>query len=371
MKQISVIFGTRPEVIKCIPVILEAKNRGIQVKVIFTGQHREMALPLLNFFGIDIDINLDVMQPNQTLAGLSSRLLEQLEKHQEVIKASDVILVQGDTTSAFIGSYFGFLNKVPVGHIEAGLRTYNLQSPFPEEANRQLIGRFANFHFAPTKLATETLLQEAIAQDSVFNVGNTGIDTLLKVKERLDQDQDLVTEMARGLEIDLNRKIILVTAHRRENFGEGFDNICKAIRTIALKYPDIQIIYPVHLNPNVSDVVYKQLIQIENVRLIKPLDYITFVFLMSKATLILTDSGGVQEEAPSFCKPVVVMRNTTERMEGVQAGFSRLSGTSATKIVQDACELLDSGTTPQGENPYGDGKTSERIINVLIQKIRG
>jgi len=365
MKRVGFIFGTRPEAIKCVPVILEARKQGLETKVIFTGQHLEMALPILNFFDINIDINLNIMKPNQTLVDVSVNLLNKLDEYKSEVDSCDVILVQGDTTSAFIGGYYCFLNQIPVGHIEAGLRTNNLKSPFPEEGNRQLLSKISNYHFAPTPSAFEDLKAEGITTN-IYQVGNTGIDTLLATKERLSNDfADAILE--KNL-IDKNKEYVLVTGHRRENLGQGFKDICYSIKTLAKKYTDLNFIYPVHMNPKVRNIVNAELSGLENVKLIEPLDYIPFVSMMSGAKIIMTDSGGIQEEAPSFKKPIVVMRDTTERPEGVSLGIAKLCGTNPEKIIEAFDYYFANGFDENISNPYGDGKTSERIITTLINK---
>jgi len=365
MKRVGFIFGTRPEAIKCVPVILEARKQGLETKVIFTGQHLEMAMPILNFFDIHIDINLNIMKPNQTLVDVSVNLLTKLSEYKNEINSCDVILVQGDTTSAFIGGYYCFLNQIPVGHIEAGLRTNNLASPFPEEGNRQLLSKISNFHFAPTPSAYRDLLAEGISKN-VFEVGNTGIDTLLATSERISSD--FAKDVLEKNFIEQDKEYVLVTGHRRENLGNGFQDICAGLRTLADKYKNLNFIYPVHMNPNVRNVVNAELKGISNIKLIEPLDYIPFVSMMSGARVIMTDSGGIQEEAPSFKKPIIVMRDTTERPEGVELGIAKLCGTNPEKIIKAFDYFYENGFDDNIANPYGDGKASEKIINILINK---
>lgn len=362
--KLIVLFGTRPETIKCSPLILEAKKRGMDVKVVFTGQHREMALPLLEFFGITPDVDLNLMREGQTLSTLSSLALSELEKHQD-LKDAKGIVVQGDTTSAFIGGYWGFLNKIPVIHLEAGLRTYDLNAPFPEEGNRQLLSRISTLHLAPTSVAMNYLEEEKV-QGYKANIGNTGIDSLNLVVSSLEKNNtSFIPEKIK--KIIEGKKFCLITGHRRENFGEGFKNICQAIKTLAEKHTEVAFVYPVHLNPEVRKIVLPMLSELNNVLLAEPADYIPFVELMRKADVILTDSGGVQEEAPSFKKPVLVMREVTERPEGVSAGFCKLVGTNPKLIVEEFENAIKFGCQGVGENPYGDGKASERAVDEILK----
>lgn len=359
--KITTLFGTRPETIKMSPFIQEGRRLGHEVKVIFTGQHREMALPLLKFFDITPDADLNLMRPNQTLSSLSSFLLKKLDETPG-IKDSDAIVVQGDTTSAFVGAYWAFLNRIPVIHLEAGLRTYDLGAPFPEEANRQLISRISRVHLAPTPDALACIHKEGITQH-VHMIGNTGIDALRIVSDKIDETH-LPLELRHFLG---DNKLILVTGHRRENFGDGMKKIAFALKTLALEMPDVKIIYPVHLNPNVKDVMTAELQDIANLMLIPPMDYLPFTALMKRASVILTDSGGIQEEAPTLRVPVVVMRESTERPEGVQQGFATLTGTDPYKIMSAVRNALKNGCQGIGPNPYGDGHSSERAWNILTQ----
>lgn len=359
--KISVFFGTRPETIKLAPFIREGRDLGHEVDVIFTGQHREMAIPLLEFFGIKPTVDLNCMRPNQDLASMSSLILDSLNQYPE-LKNTDALLVQGDTTSSFIGAYWAFLNKIPVIHLEAGLRTNNIMSPFPEEANRQLVSRIASVHLAPTENAVNALAQEGVRKQ-VYNIGNTGLDALRIVSSSVT-DEVLPAEINNFIG---DSKFVLITSHRRENFGEGMKNIADAIRSLASLHQDIKFIFPVHLNPNVQTVMKNELQGLSNVLLTKPQDYLPFVYLMKNASVILTDSGGVQEEAPSLRVPVVVMRETTERPEGVKLGFSRLVGTNTDAIVNAVSHSLQHGCEGVGENPYGDGFSSKRAWNILSQ----
>lgn len=352
--KIGVLFGTRPEVIKCIPVVLEAKRRGHKVVTIFTGQHKEMALPLLSFFDILVDISLNVMKENQTLSGLSQRVLEGLDEYKTVLQELDVLLVQGDTTSAFTGAYWGFVNQIKIGHIEAGLRTYNLAGPFPEEGNRQLISKISSFHFAPTELAKDCLYNEGV-RNGVRIVGNTSIDMVKNVSEKISLASS-------------DEKRILVTAHRRENFDGGIDRVCDAIMALAKDYPDYQITFPVHKNPNVRTIVNNKLEGFSNIKLTEPMDYLEFVTEMTRSSFIISDSGGVQEEAPSIGKKVIVLRDETERMEAVEAGFCFLVGTNVEKILLKSQELMRNSNEDKNSNVctvYGDGKAASKIIDEL------
>lgn len=364
--KLTLVMGTRPEVIKLAPLILEAKRRKHSVTVVLTGQHRHMALPLLQFFGIEPDLDLDVMVPNQTLTSLSASVLQKLDAQQDKIKA-DYLIVQGDTTSAAMAAYWGFCHRIPVVHVEAGLRTYDLTAPFPEEANRQLIGRIADLHFAPTKASAAALKKEQIPLGKIHTVGNTAIDALHIVLQKLKSGAIPLGEKM-SAEISQfvgDSKLVLVTAHRRENFGHAFEDMCRGILSIAESNPDVKIVYPVHPNPNVRQPVEKMLKQHPQILLCDPQPYVAFIDLMKRADVLLTDSGGVQEEGPTLRKPIIVMRNTTERPEGLKAGYSKLVGTDARKIKTETLKALKSGCKGRGKNPYGDGKTSARIIAIL------
>jgi UDP-N-acetylglucosamine 2-epimerase (non-hydrolysing) len=362
LKVLSLV-GTRPEAIKMAPVIkaLAADDR-FQSIVCATGQHQEMLYQILDWFHIQPDHALNVMTANQPLAYLSGRILNGLQTVISFDKP-DIVVVQGDTTTAFIGALAAFYNRVPVAHVEAGLRTFNLASPYPEEGNRQLIGRIAKWHFAPTDTAAAALAKEGIT-DGVYVTGNTVIDALLETTAMLKaaprQPLAFVPEGTR---------VVLVTGHRRENYGEGFRQICLALKDLAQRYPDTAIVYPVHLNPNVKTVVHAELGDVKNIHLIRPLDYPDFVAAMQRAHLVITDSGGVQEEAPSLGKPVLVMRDTTERPEAVTAGTVRLVGAQRDSIVRSAIELLDTpaayAAMARAVNPYGDGLATGRILNLL------
>jgi UDP-N-acetylglucosamine 2-epimerase (non-hydrolysing) len=364
-RTVAVVFGTRPEAVKMIPVIKELqKIKSIRTVTISTGQHKEMLAQILTRFEINVDYEMDLMEPNQTLFKLSSKALLAFEKVLTDCSPS-MLLVQGDTTTAFLGGLCSFYLKIPVGHVEAGLRTNNKYFPFPEEINRRLITACADFNFAPTDGNKDNLLKESIAPESIFVTGNTVIDTLL-----LTTNEDLSFPFP---EINLDQKrLVLVTAHRRESFGQPMIEIFTALRSLAESYPDIEILYPVHLNPNVQEPANKILSNIKNIHLVKPLDYFDFVAVMKKAYLILTDSGGVQEEAPTLGIPVLVLRNETERPEAVEAGTVRLVGTSSENILKEAKRILDSteerNKLSEARNPYGDGKASERIVYHIMKQ---
>jgi UDP-N-acetylglucosamine 2-epimerase (non-hydrolysing) len=368
--RLSIILGTRPEVIKLVPVILEARKRGIPTRVILTGQHRTMARDLLQAFGIKPDFDLNVMRPGQTLTGLTARVLENLDSHEKEV-IGDIVLVQGDTTTAWTSAYWAFCKKIPVAHIEAGLRTYDLYSPFPEEANRQLISRIATLHFAPTAGSAAALRSEGISRENIATVGNTAIDSvflgldLLKKSKAVPRSERLSPEI---LGFIAGKPFALITAHRRESFGAGFEEICAGILEIARRKPEVRFVYPVHPNPEVRRVVNARLANHPSILLCEPQPYFAFLQLMAKADLILTDSGGVQEEAPSLGKRILVLRETTERPEGVKAGFSKLVGTNPKRIVSESLRALASQKTmPRRANPYGDGKSAARIVNGLIR----
>ncbi|RON36330.1 UDP-N-acetylglucosamine 2-epimerase [Pseudomonas frederiksbergensis] len=352
--------GTRPEAIKMAPVILALKQQPwADVKVLATAQHRNMLDQVLNFFGITPDFDLDIMQPNQALTTLTARLLLELDKVL-LAEKPDVVLAQGDTTTVMTMSLACFYHRIPFGHVEAGLRTWDIQNPFPEEANRVIAGRLTRWHFAPTESSRQNLLKEGIADSDITVTGNTVIDALLMTASK---------ELEIGIELFEDKRLILVTSHRRENFGEPFRNICRALRTIAEKNPDVQVLYPVHPNPNVKDVAIELLGDCANIKLCDPLDYAPFIAAMKRAYLIISDSGGVQEEAPALAKPVLVLRDETERPEAVEMGVVKLVGPNYDKIVNEAQILLDDPAAykavARGISPYGDGKGAERIVALL------
>jgi UDP-N-acetylglucosamine 2-epimerase (non-hydrolysing) len=367
--RVLTIFGTRPEAIKMAPVVQAlAKSADFRSLVCITAQHREMLDQVLDLFNIKPDIDLNLMRPGQDLAELTTAILSGVQRAIAEAKP-DFVLVHGDTTTTMAASIAAYYARVPVGHVEAGLRTGNIYAPFPEEVNRKVAGVIASLHFAPTERARERLLAEAVPSKSIHVTGNTVIDALMSVSARIDRDPALRAELdARIPALDARRKIVLVTGHRRESFGSGFENICGALAVIA-KRDDVQIVYPVHLNPNVQEPVRRILGLRSNVHLCEPLDYLAFVRLMGRADIILTDSGGIQEEAPSLKKPVLVMREVTERPEAVEAGTVRLVGTDEALIVSETMRLLDDpearAAMTMAQNPYGDGFAAPRIVKAL------
>ncbi len=373
--KIMIVFGTRPEAIKMAPLYRHLKHKSdkFDVRLCSTGQHREMLNQVLELFDILPDINLNVMKPSHDLFDVTSAVLTGM---RDAIKSyqPDLLLVHGDTTTTLAASLAGFYLGVDIGHVEAGLRTHNLQHPFPEEFNRQTCSTISKWHFAPTKLSQENLCNENINDEQIIVTGNTVIDALFWVLEHIEttpkKAQLLTDQINASLPFDWKQeKYILITGHRRENFGEGFINICEAIKSLAQKYKNIHFIYPVHLNPNVQTPVNALLNDIPNIHLIAPLDYEPFIYLLKHSHIVLTDSGGIQEEAPSLGKPVLVMRDTTERPEAVQAGTVKLVGTDKEKIIQSVCSLIDDETQykimSQAINPYGDGKAVKRIVAFL------
>lgn len=360
--KILCVVGTRPEAIKMAPVILALKNESwAEVRVLATAQHRHMLDQVLSFFNIEPDIDLNIMQPNQSLMMLTARLLLDLDGVLQSEKP-DVVLVQGDTTTVMTVALACFYHHIPIGHVEAGLRTWDMQNPFPEEANRVIAGRLSRWHFAPTEGSRQNLLREGIKDADIVVTGNTVIDALLMTAAK---------ELELGIELDPRRRLILITSHRRENFGEPFHNICRALHTLAQRNPEVQFLYPVHPNPNVKDVAYAMLGGSENIHLCDPLDYAPFVAAMKRAYLIISDSGGVQEEAPALGKPVLVLRDETERPEAVEQGVVKLVGPNCDRIVAEAQRLLDDESAykamARGISPYGDGRAAERIVKVLYE----
>lgn len=384
MKRILIVFGTRPEAIKMAPLVNEFKKypEDFQITVCVTGQHRQMLDQVLQLFQIVPDFDLDIMKEGQDLFDITSRVLLGM---RDVLKKvnPEVVFVHGDTTTSTASALSAFYMQIPIAHIEAGLRTHNIYSPWPEEINRQITGRLATFHFAPTFLAKTNLLKENILDQSIILTGNTVIDALLWVINDIKSNQEREKELAQHLlkvgydisRLEANRKLVLITGHRRENFGEGFINICTAIKELTIKYPEVDFIYPMHLNPNVrkpindifGDKYLNHTRKYSNIFFIEPLDYLPFVYLMSKSYLVLTDSGGIQEEAPGLGKPVLVMRDTTERPEALDAGAVKLVGTDKEKIFNEVSELLENSQLYQNmahaDNPYGDGTASERIVS--------
>ncbi|QLK59446.1 UDP-N-acetylglucosamine 2-epimerase (non-hydrolyzing) [Enterobacteriaceae bacterium Kacie_13] len=368
--KVLTIFGTRPEAIKMAPLVHAlSQDAAFESRVCVTAQHREMLDQVLRLFEISPDYDLDIMKPGQGLTEITCRILAGLKPVLDDFKP-DVVLVHGDTTTTLSASLAAFYHQIPVGHVEAGLRTGDLASPWPEEANRLLTGHLATWHFAPTENARANLLKENIPAKGIYVTGNTVIDALLWVRDRFSVDTSLAQQLAANYPfLDGDKKLILVTGHRRESFGGGFERICSALADIARQHPDVQIVYPVHLNPNVSEPVNRILHGIDNIVLIDPQDYLPFVYLMDKAYLILTDSGGVQEEAPSLGKPVLVMRETTERPEAVEAKTVRLVGTDPARIVEEVNRLLtdenEYNSMSRAHNPYGDGHACHSILEAL------
>lgn len=382
MKKVMFVFGTRPEAIKMAPLIKEFKKYPdrFDTCVCVTGQHREMLDQVLHIFEITPDYDLNIMKQGQDLYDVTSRVLIGM---REVIKnvRPDIVLVHGDTTTSTAAALAAFYQQIPVGHVEAGLRTHNIYSPWPEEMNRQITGRIATFHFSPTSLSKQNLLNEGVKEEQISVTGNTVIDALYMVVTKIKEDKDLNAKLETLLYCfgyDVNRlcggkKMVLITGHRRENFGGGFMQMCMAIKDLSQKYPNVDFVYPMHLNPNVRKPIHEvfgdNLSHLSNVFFIEPLEYLSFVYLMEKANIILTDSGGIQEEAPGLGKPVLVMRDTTERPEALEAGTVKLVGMNYNKIMTEVSLLLDNQcyyeTMSKAINPYGDGKACERIVRVL------
>lgn len=370
MKKILTVFGTRPEAIKMAPLVKAlAADPRFDAKVCVTAQHREMLDQVLEIFDIQPDFDLDLMKPGQTLPGLTSTILLGMSSVYDKF-TPDVVLVHGDTATTFATALSAYYQQIPVGHVEAGLRTGDIYSPWPEEANRKLTGAITKYHFAPTETSQQNLLNENVSNDDVFVTGNTVIDALFLANEIIESNASLNNQFNKQFSfLDESKKLILVTGHRRESFGGGFERICEAIRQIATNNQDVQVLYPVHLNPNVQEPVNRLISDLNNVFLIEPQQYLPFVYLMNKSEIILTDSGGIQEEAPSLGKPVLVMRDTTERPEAVDAGTVKLVGTDVNKITSEVQILLDDEsaykTMSRAHNPYGDGKACQRICDLL------
>ena len=370
MKKLLLVFGTRPEAIKMASIVELLKNdTRFEYKVCVTGQHKEMLGQVLQLFNIVPDYDLGIMRPGQTLISITTSILDGLSNIL-VSDKPDVMLVHGDTTTTLAATLAGYYHQVKVGHVEAGLRTGDIYSPWPEEGNRKVTGALANVHFAPTEASKNNLLKEGVDNNNVFVTGNTVVDSLLIAKQILDDDLEITRKFEQEFKfINNNRRMILITGHRRESFGQGFEEICHSIKVLSSKYPDVDFVYPVHLNPNVMEPVHRILEGVSNIYLIPPQEYMPFIFLMSKAYLILTDSGGIQEEAPSLGKPVLVMRETTERPEAVAAGTVILVGASRDKIINYVTTLLDDSTVyntmSRAHNPYGDGNAAKRILDIL------
>lgn len=364
--KIKLVIGTRPEAIKMIPVFMELKDQGFEVELISTGQHREMLLPIFDLFNIVPDRDLDLMKPNQTLSQFASFAFEKIE--QALSEDTDLIIVQGDTITAQIAAQVAFYNKIKVAHVEAGLRTGDKYSPFPEEVNRKIISILADYHFAPTQVAVDNLASENV-MENVLMTGNTVIDALLRAKEQLESEKIVEFEGRYSHVCSQGGNNILVTCHRRESFGKEMEDICEALKSLAQRYSTYQFIFPVHLNPNVREVVFKILNDVPNIHLIDPVPYPDMIYLMTQSKIIITDSGGIQEEAPALDVPVVVMRNHTERMEGVEAGCSVLVGTDKDSIQNEVCHILDNpevfSRMANAKNPFGDGTAAVNIVNHL------
>ncbi|HIX75418.1 MAG TPA: UDP-N-acetylglucosamine 2-epimerase (non-hydrolyzing) [Candidatus Parabacteroides intestinipullorum] len=394
MKKIMLVFGTRPEAIKMAPLVKKFQEQSdrIETVVCVTGQHRQMLDQVLDLFEIKPDFDLNIMKAGQDLYDVTSRVLLGMRDVLREVKP-DVVLVHGDTTTSTAAALAAFYQQIPVGHVEAGLRTHNIYSPWPEEMNRLITGRIASFHFAPTPLSRKNLMREAIPDQQILVTGNTVIDALYWVVDKIKQDQTLDAQLANILKeagydvgrLDGGRRLVLITGHRRENFGEGFIHMCTAIRDLANRYPNVDFVYPMHLNPNVRrpiQQVFEGLDSLSsgegwgeagNLFFIEPLEYLSFVYLMEKSTIVLTDSGGIQEEAPGLGKPVLVMRDTTERPEALDAGTVKLVGTDYEKIVSEVSQLLDDpqayAAMSQAVNPYGDGEACGRIVNALLYRL--
>ncbi|MBL8628362.1 MAG: UDP-N-acetylglucosamine 2-epimerase (non-hydrolyzing) [Rhodospirillaceae bacterium] len=374
VQRILTVLGTRPEAIKLAPLIrLLDQNHDVEHAVCSTGQHREMMQPIFGLFGVAPTFNLNLMRPGISLSELQGSMMTALQGPLRTFRP-DIILVQGDTTTAFGAALAAYYNKVKIGHVEAGLRTGDLNAPWPEEGNRKLIGAIADWHFAPTRRTADNLIREGVARDTIHITGNTGIDALEFMRKSLRTNSLLLKSCAAAFPfIDPNKKLILMTGHRRENFGDGLNSVFRALRTIAER-DDVQIVYPVHMNPNVQGPAQQELAGIKNVFLVPPATYPQMIYLMEHAKLIITDSGGIQEEAPSFGKPVLVTRDVTERQEAIEAGAARLVGTNADVIIAETLAVLNQAQERKAapiRNPFGDGYASERIINTLLTKEGG
>lgn len=383
MRTVLLVFGTRPEAIKMAPLIKEFQKYSDKFNTIVcvTGQHREMLDQVLNLFEIIPDYDLNIMKQGQDLYDVTTKVLLGM---RDVLSETnpDIVLVHGDTTTSTAAAMAAFYQQIPVGHVEAGLRTHNIYSPWPEEMNRQITGRIATFHFAPTPLSRENLLSESVSDKNIFVTGNTVIDALYWVVDKIKSDNNLDKQLSDNLieagydtsRLASGKKLVLITGHRRENFGDGFINMCTAIKDLTRKYTDVDFVYPMHLNPNVRKPIHQvfgsDLSNLGNMFFIEPLEYLEFIYLMEKSTVVLTDSGGIQEEAPGLGKPVLVMRNTTERPEALNAGTVKLVGTDYKKIVKEVSELLESTVAytkmSKAVNPYGDGKACSRIVRVFL-----
>ncbi len=386
MKKVMLVFGTRPEAIKMAPLVKEFQKQKerIETVVCVTGQHREMLDQVLEIFDIKPDYDLNIMKQGQDLYDVTARVLTGMREVLKEVKP-DVVLVHGDTTTSTAAALATFYQQIPVGHVEAGLRTHNIYSPWPEEMNRLLTGRLATYHFSPTPLSRNNLIKESIDDRNIIVTDNTVIDALYWVVDKIKNNKELNNELENVLSkagYDVNRlnngkKLVLITGHRRENFGDGFINMCTAIKDLMVKYPDVDFVYPMHLNPNVRKPIHEvfgeNLSGLKNMFFIEPLEYLSFVYLMEKSSIVLTDSGGIQEEAPGLGKPVLVMRNTTERPEALNAGTVKLVGTDYNKIVNEVSSLIDDKAAyekmSKAVNPYGDGLACGRIVNALLYRV--
>lgn len=386
MKKVLLVFGTRPEAIKMAPLVkeLQKQKERIETVVCVTGQHREMLDQVLEIFDIKPDYDLNIMKRGQDLYDVTARVLTGMREVLKEIKP-DIVLVHGDTTTSTAAALAAFYQQIPVGHVEAGLRTHNIYSPWPEEMNRLLTGRLATYHFSPTPLSRNNLIKENINDRNIIVTGNTVIDALYWVVDKIKNNKELDNELESVLSkagydvnrLDNGKKLVLITGHRRENFGDGFINMCTAIKDLTVKYPNVDFVYPMHLNPNVRKPIHEvfgeDLSGLKNMFFIEPLEYLSFVYLMEKSSIVLTDSGGIQEEAPGLGKPVLVMRDTTERPEALDAGTVKLVGTDYNKIVNEVSSLIDDKTAyekmSKAVNPYGDGLACRRIVNALLYRI--
>ena len=386
MKKVLLVFGTRPEAIKMAPLVkeLQKQKERIETVVCVTGQHREMLDQVLEIFDIKPDYDLNIMKRGQDLYDVTARVLTGMREVLKEIKP-DIVLVHGDTTTSTAAALAAFYQQIPVGHVEAGLRTHNIYSPWPEEMNRLLTGRLATYHFSPTPFSRNNLIKESINDRNIIVTGNTVIDALYWVVDKIKNNKELDNELESVLSkagydvnrLDNGKKLVLITGHRRENFGDGFINMCTAIKDLTVKYPNVDFVYPMHLNPNVRKPIHEvfgeDLSGLKNMFFIEPLEYLSFVYLMEKSSIVLTDSGGIQEEAPGLGKPVLVMRDTTERPEALDAGTVKLVGTDYNKIVNEVSSLIDDKTAyekmSKAVNPYGDGLACRRIVNALLYRI--
>lgn len=386
MKKVMLVFGTRPEAIKMAPLVKEFQKqpKRVETVVCVTGQHREMLDQVLKIFDIKPDYDLNIMKQGQDLYDVTARVLTGMRDVLKEVKP-DVVLVHGDTTTSTVAALAAFYQQIPVGHVEAGLRTHNIYSPWPEEMNRLLTGRLATYHFSPTPLSRNNLIKESVDDRNIIVTGNTVIDALYWVVDKIKNNKELDNELEDILSkagYDVNRlnngkKLVLITGHRRENFGDGFINMCTAIKDLTVKYPDLDFVYPMHLNPNVRKPIHEvfgeNLSGLKNMFFIEPLEYLSFVYLMEKSSIVLTDSGGIQEEAPGLGKPVLVMRDTTERPKALDAGTVKLVGTDYNKIVNEVSSLIDDKAAyekmSKAVNPYGDGLACGRIVNALLYRI--